>query len=143
MLPEFDPSVKYMRKTFASDKPVRDARLYVTALGLYDVHLNGKRVGDHIIAPEFTGLQQARALSGLRRHRPARERQERPRRADRAMAGTPATSATAASSPYGKSPPSSPSLEITFEDGSKETIISDASWKKPCRSDHPDGFHAW
>jgi alpha-L-rhamnosidase len=37
-----------------SDKPVVKARLYVTALGLYEMHLNGHRVGDHIFAPDWT-----------------------------------------------------------------------------------------
>ena len=30
------------------------ARLYVTALGLYEMHLNGQRVGDHVFAPDWT-----------------------------------------------------------------------------------------
>ena len=34
-----------LRRTFALDGPVRSARLYVTSLGLYEVELNGHRVG--------------------------------------------------------------------------------------------------
>ncbi|MBP7049737.1 MAG: family 78 glycoside hydrolase catalytic domain [Phycisphaerae bacterium] len=43
-----------MRKSFTVDGPVRRATAYVTGLGLYELHLNGKRVGDHILAPEYT-----------------------------------------------------------------------------------------
>src|SRR4029077_15233969 len=28
--------------------------VYATALGAYELHVNGQRVGDHVLAPEFT-----------------------------------------------------------------------------------------
>ncbi len=43
-----------LRKSFTVDGPVKRATAYVTGLGLYELHLNGKRVGDHLLAPEFT-----------------------------------------------------------------------------------------
>ena len=30
------------------------ARLYATALGLYDFHINGQPVGDHVLTPDWT-----------------------------------------------------------------------------------------
>ncbi|MBI1762040.1 MAG: glycoside hydrolase family 78 protein [Acidobacteria bacterium] len=36
------------------DLKVKRAILYATALGVYELRLNGQRVGDHILAPEFT-----------------------------------------------------------------------------------------
>jgi alpha-L-rhamnosidase len=47
------PSPLLRREFDIGDEPVR-ARLYVTALGLYDVELNGVRVGDHVLAPGWT-----------------------------------------------------------------------------------------
>lgn len=47
------PSV-YLRKSFTVSAPVKRAMLYVTALGLYVCRLNGKRVGDIALAPEWT-----------------------------------------------------------------------------------------
>ncbi|PTU20303.1 hypothetical protein P175DRAFT_0481539 [Aspergillus ochraceoroseus IBT 24754] len=41
----------YFRKEFILDEQVLAARLYITALGLYDARLNGQRVGDHVLAP--------------------------------------------------------------------------------------------
>ncbi|KAJ0423204.1 bacterial alpha-L-rhamnosidase-domain-containing protein [Aspergillus carlsbadensis] len=42
------------RKEFSlSSKPV-SARLYITALGVYEAEINGKRVGDHFMAPGWT-----------------------------------------------------------------------------------------
>ncbi|KAL9562470.1 hypothetical protein ACKAV7_013553 [Fusarium commune] len=32
---------------------IQKARLYITSLGLYEAEINGKRVGDHVLAPGF------------------------------------------------------------------------------------------
>ncbi len=42
-LPAPTQNVPYLRKDFTLTKPVAKARLYATALGLYELHLNGKR----------------------------------------------------------------------------------------------------
>ncbi len=39
---------------FAAKKPVKSATLEATAYGVYDVHINGNRVGDFIFAPGWT-----------------------------------------------------------------------------------------
>jgi alpha-L-rhamnosidase len=44
----------YLRKTFTLASPVRNARLYASALGVYEAHLNGSRVGRGIFAPGWT-----------------------------------------------------------------------------------------
>lgn len=44
----------YFRKDFQLDKPIRQARAYVAGLGYYELHLNGRRVGDHVLDPSFT-----------------------------------------------------------------------------------------
>jgi alpha-L-rhamnosidase len=43
-----------VRKTFNVGKPVREARLFITALGLYDGNLNGKPVGNWKLGPGWT-----------------------------------------------------------------------------------------
>ena len=53
-IPEDRPALDYLRKDFVLGKPVAKARLYATALGLYEMHLNGQRVGDHLFAPDWT-----------------------------------------------------------------------------------------
>lgn len=47
------PTTHLRGRLVVPSKPVR-ARLYATALGAYEVSLNGKRVGDQILAPEWT-----------------------------------------------------------------------------------------
>ncbi|KAL2671588.1 hypothetical protein Neosp_014178 [[Neocosmospora] mangrovei] len=52
---EFDkdkPKVPlYFRKGFDISGDLISARLYITALGLYEAEINGQRVGDHVLAP--------------------------------------------------------------------------------------------
>ncbi|MDR3772336.1 MAG: family 78 glycoside hydrolase catalytic domain [Terracidiphilus sp.] len=52
--PWIPDSVKALRTTFSVDKPVKSARLYATALGAYELILNGDRVGDQVLAPGWT-----------------------------------------------------------------------------------------
>jgi alpha-L-rhamnosidase len=43
-----------LRKDFDLHAQVKKARLYITALGVYQVYLNGVVVGDHVMAPGWT-----------------------------------------------------------------------------------------
>src|SRR6478735_5879261 len=40
----------YFRKEFSLND-INSARLYITALGIYEAEINGQRVGDHVLAP--------------------------------------------------------------------------------------------
>ncbi len=51
-------SVKALRRTFAVSAPVKSARIYATALGAYELFLNGKRVGEQVLAPGWTDFRQ-------------------------------------------------------------------------------------
>jgi alpha-L-rhamnosidase len=48
------PPSPYLRRELTLDGPPARARLYVTALGVYEVEINGQRVGDHVLAPGWT-----------------------------------------------------------------------------------------
>jgi alpha-L-rhamnosidase len=50
-----------MRTEFETAKSVVSARLYATALGAYEAFLNGRRIGDALLAPESTDFRK-RAL---------------------------------------------------------------------------------
>lgn len=47
-----------LRKTFTFNKKVRKARLYASALGLYEIHLNGQRIGDWLFTPGWTSYNK-------------------------------------------------------------------------------------
>jgi len=49
--PEPNP---YLRHEFVLAGALRKARLYISALGVYEPYLNGKVVGDHVLAPGWT-----------------------------------------------------------------------------------------
>ncbi|MDD7885132.1 alpha-L-rhamnosidase [Flavivirga sp. 57AJ16] len=52
-----DISVKpapYFRKTYPIKKPIKKAVAYITAAGLYELYVNGQRIGDHRLDPMYT-----------------------------------------------------------------------------------------
>ncbi|MES2476375.1 MAG: family 78 glycoside hydrolase catalytic domain [Verrucomicrobiota bacterium] len=121
-------AVPVLRKPFTVTKSVRKATMVVTALGLYELHLNGSRVGDHVLAPEWTdyskrlNYQVYDVTSQL-------------------VSGQNVIGAQLANGWYsghignggyqfwGVSPALLAQLEITYDDGSSERIVSDGSWK--------------
>lgn len=58
--PDWDEDLKafkpcpYLRRGFTLAAPVKTARLYITAHGLYEAWLNGQRVGDQVFTPGYT-----------------------------------------------------------------------------------------
>lgn len=44
----------FLRREFALPGPVKRARAYICGLGYYELHLNGGKVGDHLLDPGFT-----------------------------------------------------------------------------------------
>jgi len=57
-LPWIPDSVKALRHSFDVEKGVKSARLYATALGTYEMFINGLRVGDEILAPGWTDYRE-------------------------------------------------------------------------------------
>lgn len=56
--PWIPDSVKALRHTFEVVSPVRSARLYATALGTYELYLNGKPVSEDFFAPGWTDYRE-------------------------------------------------------------------------------------
>lgn len=52
-IPKILPA-SYLRKPFAVDKPLRRAVLFASALGVYDLHLNGRPVESDVLSPGWT-----------------------------------------------------------------------------------------
>ncbi|RED50117.1 alpha-L-rhamnosidase [Seonamhaeicola aphaedonensis] len=48
------PPARYLRKSFTPKKKIKKAIAYTTALGLYELRLNGNKVGDDYFAPGWT-----------------------------------------------------------------------------------------
>ena len=44
-------SARYLRKEFTSTKDVKSAKVYISGLGLYELYINGEKIGDQVLAP--------------------------------------------------------------------------------------------
>ncbi|TXG39537.1 alpha-L-rhamnosidase [Seonamhaeicola maritimus] len=120
---------QYLRKGFELSSDVASARLYITAKGVFDVHLNGKDISDDVMPPGWTPYNHrietitydvtkfletgknviaVELASGWHSGRISRGR---------------------ALYENFASPKLLCQLEITMKDGTQKTIVSDKSWK--------------
>ncbi len=123
-------AVKSLRRTFEAGKPVASARIYATALGAYKLSINGRTVGDEILAPGWTDFRQRVAYQAY----------------DVTAEVRPGKNAVGAllapgwySTPlqwfrqgynYGETPPAlRAQLRIEYKDGSVDWILTDEKWK--------------
>ncbi|HEU5165549.1 MAG TPA: family 78 glycoside hydrolase catalytic domain, partial [Chitinophagaceae bacterium] len=47
-----------MRKEFSIDKEIKTATTYICGLGHFEIHLNGKKIGDHFLDPGWTNYSR-------------------------------------------------------------------------------------
>ncbi|WP_211229623.1 family 78 glycoside hydrolase catalytic domain [Nakamurella lactea] len=116
-----------LRKDFTVTKKVAGARLYATALGLYQAQINGHRVGDHELAPGWTDYDtrvqyQTYDVTRLLTAGPATIGVEL---APGWYAGQIASFGT---DKYGHWPAFRGKLVIDYTDGSSETVVSGSDW---------------
>ncbi len=120
---------QYLRKSFQLPSSVTKARMYITAKGVFDVHLNGKDVSDDIMTPGWTPYN----------HRIETLTYDV---TDFLQTGKNAIAVELASGWHSgrisrgralyenfASPKILCQLEVTLKDGSKKIIVSDESWK--------------
>ena len=136
--------VPYLRRAFVLDSrwtSVASARLYVTALGLYEARLNGGRVGDAVLAPGWTDYArrvpyQTYDVTGLLREG---ENVIGALLADGWYAGFVGFDAKRAGAHYGTAPELLAQLVITFADGTASGWSPTASWRgRPGAIRHAD-----
>jgi alpha-L-rhamnosidase len=44
----------YFRTTFSTGKKVKSARAYIAVAGLYELYINGEKIGNHRLDPMYT-----------------------------------------------------------------------------------------
>ena len=121
--------VPQFRKTFSANKKIKSATAFITAKGLYEAQINGKRIGDAFLTPGWTAyakrlLYQTYDVTSL------------------LTSGKNVVGVSLASgwyrgelgwekktNTYGKETALLFQLQISYTDGSNETVISDNSWK--------------
>lgn len=55
---EMGDAAPVFKKSFNTSKPVKQAILTITAMGVYEAQLNGERVGDFVLAPGWTTYEK-------------------------------------------------------------------------------------
>lgn len=119
----------YLRKDFKVGQTIKRATVYVTALGAYELHLNGQKVGNDVLTPGWTqftkrvyyqtydvtgmvqpGTNTIGAILGDGWYA-----------SDLAFKGTRLN--------YGGTPRFLAQLVLELSDGSTQTVVSDGSWK--------------
>ncbi|NCU02460.1 MAG: family 78 glycoside hydrolase catalytic domain [Chitinophagaceae bacterium] len=51
-------SARYLRKEFQSAATVKRATVYLSGLGMYELYINGKKIGDQVLAPNPTDYRK-------------------------------------------------------------------------------------
>ena len=52
-------SARYLRKEFQNPATVKRATVYISGLGLYELYINGKKIGDQVLAPNPTDYRKS------------------------------------------------------------------------------------
>ncbi len=120
--------VDCFRRRFTVEKPVKSARLYITACGLYEACLDGEKVGDFILAPGYTDYRkrvqyQSYDVTDMLH---TGENELTVQLADGWYRGS--CGANGIVNQYGTETKLLAQLEVTAEDGSVQTLVTDESW---------------
>ncbi len=118
-----------LRKTFSLPKKVKYARVYISAMGLYELHINGQVVGDFVLTPGWTSYNnriqyQSYDVADLL------EREQNTigvRLGDGWHNGE--ISFNHKKHTYGENTGVIAQLMIIYEDDSEDIIVTDESWK--------------
>ncbi len=118
----------FLRKEFSTSKKVKSARIYASALGLYELYLNGEKVGDELFTPGWTSYKnriqyQTYDVTSMLKTRNALGAAlgDGWYRGNIGFRGQ--------NSYYGKKLALIAQLQITYTDGTNEVVNTDESWK--------------
>lgn len=121
--------VDCFRRVFLLEKPVASARLYITACGLYEASLGGKKIGAFCFAPGYTDYRkrvqyQTYDVTELLRRG---ENELTVQLADGWYRGS--CGAWGLKNQYGAETKLLAQMEIRYADGTEDRIVSDESWQ--------------
>jgi alpha-L-rhamnosidase len=130
------PPSPYLRQDFTVNKKVRRATVYATALGLFDMSVNGKPVSDAVFLPGWTDYNKRVYYHTLDVTELVKEG---PNAIGAILSngwyagyvgfGLLQNRGKAGRAFYGETPALLAQLEIDFEDGTRTTVATDPSWK--------------
>ncbi|RED64950.1 family 78 glycoside hydrolase catalytic domain [Cohnella lupini] len=120
----------FLRKSFSVKEGIRHASIYATALGLYELELNGSRVGDHYFTPGWTSYEHRLQVQAY----DVTDRLAGGENVIGAMLGNGwykgfLTWGENKRAIYGDRLALFLELHIEYEDGTEETVSTDSSWR--------------
>ena len=120
--------VDCFRKNLSVTGEVKSARLYITACGLYEAKLDGRRIGDFVLAPGHTDYRKRVQYQtfDVTEMLTAGEHALTVQLADGWYRG--GCGAWGIRNQYGTETKLLAQLEITYADGKRETVVTDESW---------------
>ena len=123
------PPPPYLRRAFLVGRPIKRAVVYASALGLYELHINGKRIGEDYFTPGWTDY-------------PTRVYYQTYEVTDFIKKGSNAMGAVLGDGwyagylgfgkkreHYGNKPRLFVQLEIEYENGHIQKVVTDGTWK--------------
>jgi alpha-L-rhamnosidase len=132
------PVARYLRHEFTLNKNrVKQARVYVSGLGYYELFINGSRIGDHLLDPATRNFYKQSPYISY-------EVTENIQAGGNALGIILGNGFFAGQSSWLRNygaPMLLLQLEIDYDDGSRQTIVSDKNWKVtdngPIRTNSP------
>ncbi len=130
----YDFNVKpaaYFRRVFKTDKTVKSARVYIAAAGLYELSINGKRIGDHRLDPAYTRFDRRNLYVTY----DVTENLQQGNNAVGVLLGNGWYNHQSTAvwyfdkAPWRARPKFCMDLHITYSDGTKEIIATDEKWQ--------------
>ena len=140
---ELPPPAPMFRKSFTINKEIASARAYVTGLGFFELYLNGNKVSEDVLVPNFTAYGKRPGLENNYISIPDNFREYRVMYLsydikDLLKKGENAIGAIIGNGFYNApinwtqsygSPRFLGQVYITYTDGTEDVIVSDQSWK--------------
>lgn len=125
------PPCAFLRTTFETSQPPVSCRLVISAKGLYEARLNGRRVGDHELAPGWTDYRhriqyQCYDVSDLVA---VGENVFGVILGDGWFCGRVGPGGRVLGEHYGARTELIAQLQLTYADGSRQIVISDGDWR--------------
>ncbi len=122
-------SARMLRKEFETGKEIKAATAFVSGLGLFEMYINGKKIGDQVLAPGLTEYNKKAFYMAF-------DVTENLVKGDNAIGlvlgngrfFAPRGNVPTLTRTYGF-PKAICQIEIEFTDGTKATVVSDETWK--------------
>ena len=121
----------YFRKVFESAKHIKSARAYIAAAGLYELYINGKKIGNHRLDPMYTRFDRRNLYLTY----DVTAQLQNGKNAVGVVLGNGWYNFQSIGvwdferAPWRNRPAFCMDLRITYDDGSVETVTTDKSWK--------------